>query len=156
MSSRNLIVQKFQFLIITTVQLTKKKSYQLAYSNYSFSPSSSSSSSSSCAQSTFGRASLPVFKKILWYPLDFSSRYALISTSLSRSAGKLRPCFATVFWHFSSISYGFLIKIRFDHYLSPAQPAFGRASLPFSDIFTWFSMDFSSIHCNFYRVLITT
>ena len=65
---------------------------------FSFSPFSSSSS-------------LPVATSTLWYSLDFSSRYAWISTSLSRSAG-LRPCFATGFWHFSSIFYGFLINIR--------------------------------------------
>ena len=41
--------------------------------------------------------------------------------------------------------YGFLIKIRFDQYLSPAQPAnFGRALLLVSHIFLWYSLDFWS------------
>jgi len=36
MSLRNLLVKKFKYLIKTTTQLTKKKSYQSAYCNYSF------------------------------------------------------------------------------------------------------------------------
>jgi len=35
---------------------------------------------------------------------------------------------------------------KFDHYLFPAQQAFGRASLPVSSIFPWFSLDFLSIY----------
>jgi hypothetical protein len=98
---------------VVTSQLTRIiLSFFLSFSS---SPSSSSSSSSSSPLPVAGRN-----LNYLWYSLDFSSRYAVISTSLS-----------------------------------PAQPAFGRASLPVSDFFLRFSMDFSSQYtlCSMYGYL---
>jgi hypothetical protein len=100
-------------LILTTMQFTKRSCYQLAYSNYSFSPSSS------CAQPTgFGRASLPVATSNLWYSLDFSSRYALIPTflPLSRPSAVLRYRFLTFFTWFPM---DFSSRYALDHYHCP-------------------------------------
>jgi hypothetical protein len=107
MSLRNLIIQKFKFLIETTIKLPKKKNPS-TYSNYSFSPSCS---------------------------------------SCLRSVNKLESCASLpVFTVKSLIFSGFLIKIRFDQYLSPSHSAFGRASQPFTDVFLRFPMDFLSQH----------
>ena len=82
---------------------------------------------------------LSFFFDFLW----ISHQDTLRSLPFSRSAG-LRPCFATCFWHFPMIFSGFLIKICTSQYLSPAQLAFGHASLPVSIVFLGYFMDFSS------------
>jgi hypothetical protein len=106
-------------IFTTTRQLTKRSCYQSAYSNYSFFLSFFLFFSFFFFFFFFFFAATCCWKEPQ-LSMIFSGFLIKIRCdqylSLSRSAG-LRPCFATGFWLFSSIFYGFLISIYFMFYV---------------------------------------
>jgi hypothetical protein len=133
-------------ILTTTRQLTKRSCYQSAYSNYSF----SSSSSSSC--SPLPVAATSTIYDILWISHQDTLWSVPLLLSLSWPSAMLRYLFLLCFFDFLWISQQ---HTRLDQYISRAQPAsFGRASLPFSDIFLRFPMHFSSRYASITTFLL--